>query len=192
MSTKLIEEINVLTLSECAKARLSIHELKPLWDEDRLRLGAGISYYKPPVLYYATAKRMNPVLQKHFGWLYEKLLDAFKAKYDCPVTFRSDLALPGFNIYCGPSDFSAISYNVHVDLQYLDLNWDPEGSADFDTTMSFTLPVAAPQKGTGVNIWDVRQLHDQEMRRRDALSADKAVYQAYSVGTATIHDGKHY
>jgi hypothetical protein len=74
----------------------------------------------------------------------------------------------------------------------LDLNWEPAGSADFSTTMSFTLPIASPSKGSGLNIWDVTQLPDQQIGRTDALNQDKAHYQSYGIGVATIHDGKHY
>lgn len=192
MQLQLLQEIPVLSADECDRVRLSVHELKPLWDEERYRFGAGISYYKPQALYYATAKQMNPILKRHFGWLYEKLLTAFSAQFKRPVVFRDDLALPGFNIYCGPSDFSKIAYNVHVDLQYLDLNWDPPGSADFDSTMSFTLPITAPRQGTGLNIWEVTQLSDEQFAKSDALSDEKAYYHSYKPGTATIHDGKHY
>lgn len=192
MSTALIEQVKVLSPEDCNRVRLSVHELSPLWDEERFRLGAGISYYKPPVVYYATAKLMNPILEKHLGWMYDQLLSVFSVKFNCSVAYRKDLALPGFNIYNKPSNFSELSYNVHVDLQYKDLNWDPEGSADFETTMSFTVPIVSPLNGTGLNIWNVTQLTDHEMEKTDALAQDKAVYQSYDVGIATIHDGKHY
>jgi hypothetical protein len=162
MTAQLTRQINILTIEECETVRRSIHELQPLWDEERCRLGAGISYYKPQAIYYATAKRMNPILQKHFGWLYDKLRKGLAAHYDCPVDFREDLALPGFNIYCGSSPLK-LSYNIHVDMQYMDLNWDPHGSADFESTMSFTLPIANPKSGSGLNIWNVTRLTDEQM-----------------------------
>ncbi len=192
MSTQLIQEIRVLTREDCERVRLSVHELNPLWDEERYRLGAGISYYKPQVVYYATAKRMNPVLRKHFSWMYDKLLQCFTDKFDCPVSYRDDLALPGFNIYCGPVDFSVLSYNVHIDLQFLDLNWDPKGSADFDSTISFTLPIASPANGSGLNIWNETQMSTEEIEKSGALDQDKALYHSYDIGVASIHDGKHY
>lgn len=104
MLNQLITEINVLDAAECERVRNSVRDLEPLWDTERFRLGAGISYYKPPVVYYATSKRTNPVLQKHFGWMYERLLKIFSDSFDCKVDYRDDLALPGFNIYFLRSD----------------------------------------------------------------------------------------
>lgn len=77
-------------------------------------------------------------------------------------------------------------------MQYMDLNWDPQGSADFESTMSFTLPIANPKNGSGLNIWNVTKLTDEQMKHTTALAQDKAAYQKYEVGIATIHDGKHY
>ncbi len=192
MIKTLISEVDVFSIDECERIRAGVHNLKPLWDEERYRLGAGISYYKPTALYYAASKQMNPVLNKHFAWMYEKLLQKLSTGLDCKVRFREDLALPGFNIYCGPVDFSTVVYNKHLDLQYLDLNWDPPGSADVESTISFTIPIAAPLHGTGLNIWDVTQISAEEIEDTDALSQDKAIYQSYKLGVAAIHDGKHY
>ncbi len=193
-TTSLVQEVPVLTESECIKARNIVHSLRPLWDAERFRLGAGISYYKPAVVYYATARQTNPILKQHFSWLYDQLLQSFSQHFGCPVAFRDDLAVPGFNIYCGPNDFSKIQYNVHIDLQYNDLSWNPPGSADFNSTMSFTLPIASPAKGSGLNIWPTKQsdLKNEQFENPDCLSAEQAVYQPYTPGVATIHDGKHY
>jgi hypothetical protein len=191
---KIIEEIPILTAAESGQVREQVMALQPLWDEERHRLGAGISYYRPRVLYYATSKQMNPILRKHFDWMYDKLIDAFSKHFGMPTQFRDDLALPGFNIYCGPQDFSRIRYNVHIDLQFMELNWEPKGSADFDSTMSFTLPIASPVHGAGLNIWDIKQndIPEQELDNSELLAAKNALYQRYEVGVATIHDGRHY
>jgi hypothetical protein len=77
-------------------------------------------------------------------------------------------------------------------MQYQDLNWDPPGSADFESTMSFTLPIANPTNGSGLNIWNVTKLTDEQMTQTKALAQEKAQYQRYELGIATIHDGKHY
>lgn len=195
MQTKnLIDGIKVLTPEESLRVSSEVHSLRHLWDDERYRLGAGISYYRPGALYYATSKQMNPILRKHFGWMYDKLQDAIATSYSVEVGFRDDLALPGFNIYCGPNDFSTIRYNIHVDLQFMELNWEPEGSADFSTTMSFTLPIASPVHGAGLNIWEVTQsdISEQELEGTELLSVQKAKYQRYEVGIATVHDGRHY
>lgn len=194
MFSQLIQEIKVLALDECESVRKSVRELEPIWDTDRYRLGAGISYYKPPVFYYATSRRTNPILQKHFGWMYDKLLKTFAESFNCSVAYRDDLALPGFNIYCGPIDFETVNYNVHVDLQFMDLNWSPPNSADFQTTMSFTLPIASPACGSGLNIWPITQndISEDEIDSGEKLREEHAIYQQYTLGFATIHDGKHY
>ena len=126
--------------------------------------------------------------------MYDKLLNAFAESFKCKVAYREDLALPGFNIYCGPMDFETINYNVHVDLQFIDLNWAPQGSADFDRTMSFTLPIATPSSGSGLNIWNLTQkdIDESELDDSERLAPDLAVRQVYRPGIATIHDGKHY
>lgn len=194
MLNQLIQEIKVLEPAECERVKNSVHQLKGIWDEDRYRLGAGISYYKPLALYYATSRRTNPILRKHFGWLYDNLLNVFANCFNCNVAYREDLALPGFNIYCGPTDFQTISYNVHVDLQFADLNWEPHGSANFNSTMSFTLPIATPATGSGLNIWNLTQMDIDEVDidSSDCLSPEFSVHHRYQPGIATIHDGKHY
>lgn len=191
---KIIEEVAVLSKPEAKHVRDKVRDLQPLWDEERYRLGAGISYYYPRVLYYATAKQTNPILRKHFSEMYDKLLAAFSSHFQIESVFRDDLALPGFNIYCGPQDFSRIQYNVHIDLQFLELNWEPEGSADFNATMSFTLPIASPANGCGLNIWPVTHgsIAEEELEQSELLKEVAAIYQNYDVGVATIHDGKHY
>lgn len=194
MPSQLVQEIQVLTAAECERVRESVHALNFLWDDELYRLGAGISYCKPSAFYYAVSKRTNPILQQHFGWMYEKLLEALKSAYGCAVHFREDLAVPGFNIYCGPTDFSTIRYNIHVDLQFTELNWEPEGSANFNSTMSFTLPIATPSRGSGLNIWNLTQndIDEAELDDSEKLAPDQAIHQAYQLGIATIHDGKHY
>ena len=76
----------------------------------------------------------------------------------------------------------------------MDLNWEPNGSAEFSTTMSFTLPIAVPKFGAGLNFWDVRQgdIPEEELDDSQLLSEKQAMYQNYEVGIATIHDGRHY
>ncbi|HEY9679218.1 MAG TPA: hypothetical protein V6C76_14510 [Drouetiella sp.] len=194
MTSSLCQQVPVLTAEEATKALASIRSLQPLWDEDRYRLGAGISYYKPRALYYATSKQMNPIMRKHFDWLYDRLLQALSKHYDMPVTFRDDLAVPGFNIYIGQKEFSTLQYNTHVDLQFLELNWEPRGSANFESTMSFTLPIAVPENGTGLNIWNVQhgEISQDQLEESNQLDASRAEYQQYEVGIATIHNGKHY
>lgn len=189
-TTSLIREISVLTESDCSKAREIVHSLRPLWDTERFRLGAGVSYYKPIALYYASARQMNPILKQHFSWIYDQLVQTFSEHFGCTVVFRDDLALPGFNIYCGPYDFSRVQYNVHIDLQYNYLSWNPPGSADFQSTISFTLPIALPVNGSGLNIW-LAERSSVELDP-DSLTPESAFYQKYVPGIATIHDGKHY
>ncbi len=190
----LVANLAILTTSECADVRQVVHKLKSLWDEERYRLGAGISYYRPAALYYATSKLMNPILKEHLSWMYEKLTSALANFYNVDVCFRDDLALPGFNIYCGPTDFSKLNYNIHIDLQFMELNWQPKGSTDFGTTMSFTLPIATPTGGAGLNIWHATQsdIEEQDLASSELLDASKAEFKRYEIGIATIHDGRHY
>jgi len=60
--------------------------------------------------------------------------------------------------------------------------------------MSFTLPIAVPKFGAGLNFWDVRQgdIPEEELDDSQLLSEKQAMYQNYEVGIATIHDGRHY
>ncbi|HEY9714657.1 MAG TPA: hypothetical protein V6C72_14415, partial [Chroococcales cyanobacterium] len=178
-ASSIVRTVPALSIEQCERARLTVHELEPLWDEERHRLGPGISYYKPQHFYYASARQFNPIMLKHFGWLYDELIAVLARELGAPVKFRDDLALPGFNIYLGAIEFSRISYNVHVDLQYNDLSWEPAGSADFNKLLSFTLPVALPEEGGGLNVWACRRddMHGEpNPLARKELSSDRALY----------------
>ena len=94
----------LLTPDECSRLCCDIAELRPAWTSRGGRpanfftLGAP-SYLDDSSCYRGRAAEMNPLLRKHFGWLYTKLCDFLSWRLGASVQFAEPLALPGFHIW---------------------------------------------------------------------------------------------
>lgn len=203
-SSSKISEIPLLSGEECNTIIANLFDLQCYWerqnqDKPRFMLGAARYYTDAPdyhpAVYRSTVNAMNPILWKHFHWLYDRLLDTLAAHLGQPVHYRKDLALPGFNIFLEDKDFADVPRNIHYDQQYLMLNWDPIEEADFTSTFSVTLPIALPKSGGGLNIWDLHRdevigLSKQQVE--EAISKAKQSYFPYKVGYLVKQSGHYF
>lgn len=195
-----LQSYPLLTADECAQVAATVHALRPHWIQRNpaapvFTLGvasyidaakdAGGSYHEP-------AYDRNAVLAANFSWLYRRLLDWLTSHLGERVVFRPSCALPGFHVYLWSPVLDQWEASVHQDLQYEFLDWDPSEAPDFRQPLSFTLAIALPQHGGGLNVWDVSHeelegLSPDERHRKIHLA--RMQYHPYQVGHLAIHSG---
>src|SRR5258708_2029267 len=101
-----LSRVGLLSRDECAAARAAVLELRESWlsRSEALpfyTLGAAsyIDAQADRSLYYDRARAFNPLLQHHFGWLYDKLTACLAQQLGSPVSFAPAMALPGYHVY---------------------------------------------------------------------------------------------
>jgi hypothetical protein len=197
--------IDMLTEEECLQVRLVIHDLMRY--KTKTRLGAA-SYKVHPFLssrmnrylYLRKARNLNPILKDRFGWLYDRVAKTLAMALEAPTSYPKDLALPGFHIYQRAirekrSIFPGVflpGVSFHFDMQWKKIDWGDPDKVNFKLPLSFTLPVALPDGGAGLNVWDI---HREECtglgpaeRQQLRLSRTKT-YHPYKLGRAVLHSG---
>ncbi|WP_186110336.1 hypothetical protein [Burkholderia gladioli] len=173
--------------------------------------------------YARLAARYNPFLLAEFGPLYAALAAALRERLGRPVAWLADTqpatALPGFHIFGADPAFAAREEHdvlhgdwfrqrdgeafpgnpIHVDTSHLALGLDAQarqaGDATPLATLSFTLPLALPEGGAGMRLWDF----GHEATRLDDRAAQQARLRrgptrelAYRPGTLFLHSGTRY
>lgn len=143
-----------------------------------------------PDLYYRRAAALNPVLEREFGWLHDRVLEALSGHLDAPATFEPRAGRPGFHVFLAHEAFKRPLGRIHFDLQYEGLEWD--GARDFSRPVSFTLAVKLPHAGAGLQTWDIAKADYDALapdeRERFRLDAEPD-YVAYRAGAMLCHSG---
>lgn len=145
--------------------------------------------------YYREAPGFNALLTDRFGWLLERVKVFLESWLGAQARLSRKLAVPGFHIF----DYLAIPRadvaSIHFDLQYQLIDWHDGGPPpDFDSPISFTLPIKLPRDGGGLNVWDLTW---QEMVRGrycdipTAIGQRRKSFHRYSLGALAVHSG-HY
>ncbi|MEM7552725.1 MAG: hypothetical protein AAF378_01265 [Cyanobacteria bacterium P01_A01_bin.84] len=106
--------------------------------------------------YYQISQKINPILTENFDWLYKRLANTLETYLAAPVTYNSKFAQPGFHIFLSDKFFEQDIANLHLDTQYLLLDWDNIESIDYQHPISFTLPISLPKYGAGILVWDTK------------------------------------
>ncbi len=137
------------------------------------------------------ADKYNPILREHFSWLYQRVTDVVGQHLGAPAACTENLGLPGFHIYLASKIFEKPVASIHCDSQYSFHDWSGQ-NADLDNPISFTLSIALPQNGGGLNTWDVS--YEQVVARAGGTQADlvaghELVYHAYKKGNMALHSG---
>ena len=95
------------------------------------------------------------MLREPFQWLYDQISDLLAQTLEGSVGYPEKLALPGFHVFLSARVFEHSVAPVHRDLQYKLLDWDcPNGELDSSEVLSFTVAIALPEAGGGLNVWD--------------------------------------
>ena len=188
--------IKILTIEECQDIRATVFDLRYLWEQQK----PAIPFYTLGAASYidATAQRSkylhkvqtyNPILFMHFGWLYQRLSQQLTKYLQTPIAYPNHLALPGFHIFQSSKLFEQAIASVHYDLQYKLIDW--QDSADFTNPISFTLAIALPQFGGGLNMWKINYsetLNNQALIEQLTASSPPNFY-PYELGSLVIHSG---
>lgn len=140
--------------------------------------------------YERMAAKCNPLLQEHFGPLYERLRATLEEQLGRPVSYAKEFGLPGFHIYLADERFCGPVASVHYDLQYSRLDWSRAGGYVANQHVSMTLPIALPASGAGLFHWPIRALNsfanDEE---RERFHREERRFQPYSAGELVFHSG---
>ena len=194
-----IVRLRLLSREECATVRAELFALREHWHSRDpqlpfFTLGAA-SYLDAAhdyATYFAIAQRCNPLLSDRLGWLYEKLSGELGHQLNARVGFAPGLALPGFHVYLAHPMFERPIASIHCDTQYQPHDWSAFAHADFQHPMSFTLAIALPQCGGGLNTWDMDYAEYAALtpsRLAQRLAQRKQRYCAYSAGELVLHSG---
>jgi hypothetical protein len=138
----------------------------------------------------------NPVLREHFHWLYSRLLYKLSMYLQAVVRTADELALPGFHVWEG-LNVPTSPLSIHFDLQYMSIPWPDARRADRSRPLSFTLPIALPRGGGGLNSWDLSyeaQSASSQATGRfmspDEMTRDRPrTFHSYTQGVLTLHSG---
>lgn len=152
---------NFLIENEAAEFAQKTRDLKPHWipfGSDPLhpymyRAGAA-NYLDDKVEEYNRNRDLfNPLLQKNFASVYQKLILFFESHFQCKIVNSKDLALPGFHIYHGTTMPNGGS--VHYDFgqgEWVKKFVNPD--VVLEDEYSFTLPIELTE-GSGLMLWDL-------------------------------------
>lgn len=199
MLTQAVANIPVLAGEECARVRSAIMALRSSW----LRRNVWVPFYtlgaasyidaaaNPPE-YYRLAGKYNPLLTEHFSWLYDRVTEVLAGQLGAPVACTGNLALPGFHIYLSSKIFEKPVASIHCDSQYALHDWSGQ-DADLEKPISFTLSIALPMHGGGLNTWDLS--YEEVVARADGnlaeLIRDRELhYHPYQKGHMALHSGR--
>jgi hypothetical protein len=195
----MIADINLLTEEESLDVRAVVYELKEFWIQRDsslpfYTLGAACAYddTNNKQSYYTKAKRYNSILGTRVNWLYKRLADTLALKLEASVSYRETLALPGFHIFLSHKDYEQPNAAIHSDLHYQLFDWESTAEEKFKNTISFTLAIALPKYGGGLNIWDlsIEEMVDLPPAEINQLiKSRKKSFYPYKVGSIALHSG---
>lgn len=195
----MLYEINLLKESECSDISNKIQELREFWIQRHEHLPfytLGKASYLDAVRdkenYYQEVQIYNPILQKNFGELYERLSCFLSTTLNASVAYYDKAALPGFHIFLAHKAFELPMGSIHTDLQYKSLDWSLPKPLDSYPLISFTLAISLPKSGGGLNLWDI---HYQEVHKLSQVEFSNLILERkkkfcnYQIGKMMIHSG---
>lgn len=196
----MVARIPLLSAEECARVLEQVQAHRAVWTQrypglPAYTLGAASYLDSGPGrrdAYYAKAAALNPLLEREFGWLYERLLGALGEHLQARAAFEPRAARPGFHVFLAHEAFKRPLGRIHFDLQFMTLDW-PEGERmDFSRPVSYTLAIRLPKCGAGLRTWEIGE---EEWDRMDSAARDRIGregspdYVPYREGTMVCHSG---
>jgi hypothetical protein len=144
--------------------------------------------------YVKGSPRANKPLKKALGAMYERVRAGIEAEIGEPVRLTDRFALPGFHIFLGQAIYRASGAPVHFDQQYQYLPWGRK--LDGVPPLSFTMPIALPKAGGGLDTWNVtpddvtRMVQLGQEPDLDKVKETKfKSHHPYKLGTLSLHSG---
>jgi hypothetical protein len=200
MKSLTINDVELLTVAECLAVRSVVGNLRDFWTQRHPLLPfytLGIASYLDASQnnredYYNKSREYNLLLQKHFGWLYDRLANALSKQLDGSVSYAENLALPGFHIFQAHQEFEQPIAAIHTDVNHQLFTWQSNEEIDFDRSLSFTLAIALPEFGGGLNLWDLS--HQEIIERpptevKGLIESRTKSFHPYKLGRMVLHSG---
>lgn len=169
----MISKVPLLTAVESLGVRGRLEEVRSKWiDRDPAHPGEaftlGVASYIDAVDdkrragdYFGKVGHHNRLLRGHFPDLLSTLRLSLQELVGARFSYSSRLAVPGFHIFFGAVLRRMQNLAPHFDNQYLNLPL--AAGADPRRALSFTLPIALPRGGGGLDYWNV----DRDKYERD-------------------------
>lgn len=195
-----VTRLALLDEEQCAEAAGRVRALRSLWE----RRWPGLPFYTLGAasyldsaagareIYYGKAASLNPLLEREFGWLYERLLNALGEWLGASASFVPDAARPGFHIFLAHETFRLPLSKIHFDIQYENIDWSGCEGIDFSKPLSFTLAIRLPRSGAGLMTWSVAKADYDAMDAAARARLDDECaprFEAYSEGEMVCHSG---
>ncbi len=161
----MISKVPLLTAKESRAVRDRLEEIRPQWiDRDPSHPGEaftlGVASYIDAVDdkrrtrdYFGRVEHHNRLLHGHFADLLATLRLSLQEHFGARFSYSTKLAVPGFHIFFGAVLMRMQNLAPHFDNQYLNLPMAV--GADPRFALSFTLPIALPRCGGGLDYWNV-------------------------------------
>lgn len=196
----MITRIPLLTPDECGRVLDRVQANRAAWTQRHpalpfFTLGAA-SYLdsgpRPTDAYRERAAACNPLLERDFGWVYDRLLRAVGRHLQAPAAFAPRAARPGFHIFLAHDAFRRPLGSIHFDLQFAGVDWPDDERVDFSRPVSCTLAVRLPRAGAGLRTWNVTRAEHDAMRPEDRgrIGRERApTYVPYRAGELICHSG---
>lgn len=198
----------VLDASECVRVRDDVMASRDAWFPrggdppwfHTLGAAAYIDAVPQPdrePTYVARAAARNPLLYERFDWVHNVVKYALSLHLRARVRDDPALALPGFHVWLGLSVPTSPDISRHFDMQYLHLPEAFRARADLTRPLSFTLPIALPRAGGGLNAWDVTLAERQAQYRspegappvEELVRTRTLTHHPYTPGVLVLHSG---
>jgi hypothetical protein len=193
-----VERVPVLAADECNIILDKVHSLEAFWIRRAgppfFSLGAASYLDAQPgeESYYVLARRFNGILRENFGWLYDRAAAVLEKHLNAPIRYVPRFALPGFHIFQSAEAFADSTGWLHCDLQYQTLDWTDYAAPDFSDPLSFTLAVALPNRGGGLQVWNIEhgEIFNKSLDEiRGVFKSRESRYEAYRLGEMVVHSG---
>jgi hypothetical protein len=192
-------QVDLLDAAECERVLAAVDASRERWTRRNaafpfFTLGAAsyIDAAASRAQYEAQARRDNALLAERFEGLLERVRAVLASALGAPVAWQPHAALPGFHIYLAHKIFEQPIASIHCDSQHELIDWSGCGEPDFREVASFTLALALPRQGGGLNVFDV---HRDELQGLDPAALARRVraspmtYHPYRVGAMVLHSG---
>ncbi|NMO55189.1 hypothetical protein HH310_28890 [Actinoplanes sp. TBRC 11911] len=162
MNTAPVHLASVLTREEAARWAATVLDPTPEVRDSCWRDGPDLTTIGEPVYrnrdrlgyYEERARATNRLLYGLYRDLYDRVASLFEARYGEQVSFVDRLAVPGFHLmrYAEPGTYEGGGW--HLDELAWQVPYFVEHAAEVTGILNFTLPLAVPSGGTGMDLVD--------------------------------------